>query len=51
MKGGKPHRVPLYARAIAIIDELAPLRNGSGMVFPGQDGGLSNHLRKKCYLK
>ena len=42
MKGGKPHRVPLCARAVAIVEELAPLRNGSGMVFPGQQGGLSS---------
>ena len=42
MKGGKPHRVPLCARAVAIVEELAPLRNGSGMVFPGQQDGLSS---------
>ena len=41
MKGGKPHRVPLCARAVAIVEELAPLRNDSGMAFPGQQGGLS----------
>jgi len=41
MKGGKPHRVPLCARAMAIVEELAPLRNGNGMVFPGHQDGLS----------
>jgi integrase len=42
MKGGKPHRVPLCARAMAIVEELASPRNGSsGMAFPGQQGGLS----------
>jgi integrase len=55
MKGGKAHRVPLSARALEIIEELAPLRNGGGMVFPGQNGGgvsdngpreLATRLRK-----
>jgi integrase len=41
MKGGKPHRVPLCARAVAIVEELASLRNGSGMVFPGKGAGMS----------
>jgi integrase len=46
MKAGKEHRVPLSARAIAILEELKPLseavdRHGetSPFVFPGGKGG------------
>jgi integrase len=35
MKGGRPHRVPLSDRAVAILQELEPLRD-SDYVFPGQ---------------
>lgn len=34
MKAGKPHAVPLCARAIDIIRELEVLRGDSGFVFP-----------------
>ena len=40
MKTGKEHRVPLSDRAIAIIDELAPVRGESGNLFPGLRGNL-----------
>jgi integrase len=40
MKAGKPHSVPLSARAIAILRELEAL--GSDYVFPGHHGALSN---------
>jgi integrase len=46
MKAGKDHRVPLSARAIAILEEVRPLSqiaggNGAGdaYVFPGGKGG------------
>jgi len=51
MKAGKEHRVPLSARAVAILEELKPLAHadgarddGSAFVFPGGKRGqpLSN---------
>ena len=43
MKSGREHRVPLSDRALAIIAELAPLREGGRFVFPATTGrGLSN---------
>jgi integrase len=44
MKAGKEHRVPLTDRALAIIDELAPLRGEGDYLFPGARSGLSNGL-------
>ena len=43
MKPGKEHRVPLSPRAIEILQEMAPLRDGD-FVFPGMRRGkpLSN---------
>jgi integrase len=38
MKSGKPHRVPLSPRAVAIIEQLAETRL-SAFVFPGTRGG------------
>ena len=34
MKGGLEHRVPLSEAAIAALEEAAPLRDESGLVFP-----------------
>ena len=34
MKGGVEHRVPLSEAAIAALEEAAPLRNDSALVFP-----------------
>jgi integrase len=44
MKGGRPHRVPLSAEAIAVLAEARGLDNGSGLVFPAPRSGaeLSN---------
>jgi integrase len=44
MKGGKEHRVPLSARAIAILQEMREQTGGEGYVFPGGSAGkpLSN---------
>ena len=39
MKGGRPHRVPLNKPALAILREMAKLKDGSGLVFPGQKRG------------
>ena len=38
MKAGKPHRVPLPARALAILAEARELADGSRLVFPGARG-------------
>jgi integrase len=37
-KSGKPRAVPLSLEAIAVLDELAPLREND-YLFPGRDGG------------
>jgi integrase len=42
MKAGREHRAPLSDRAVAIIDELAPLHGKSVFLFPGLRGGLTN---------
>ena len=39
MKGGVAHRVPLSEAAIAALEEAAPLRDESGLVFPSPVGG------------
>jgi integrase len=40
MKGGREHRVPLTPRALAIVEEMKPLRAGAdAFVFPGQRKG------------
>ena len=39
MKGGVEHRVPLSESAIAALEEAAPLRDESGLVFPSPVGG------------
>ena len=39
MKGGVEHRVPLSEAAIAALEEAAPLRDESGLVFPSPVGG------------
>jgi integrase len=40
MKGGRAHRVPLSAPALAILDEMAKLKDGSGLVFLGMKHGV-----------
>jgi integrase len=37
MKGGRPHEVPLSARCIEILKEMAALRQGD-LIFPGRSG-------------
>ena len=39
MKAGKPNRVPLSPRAMAILGEARRLDNGSGLIFPGPRSG------------
>ena len=39
MKGGRPHRVPLSARALAVLAESAEIADGAGLVFPGSRRG------------
>jgi integrase len=40
MKAAKDHRVPLSEAALAILHEMAALKNGSGLVFLGQRWGV-----------
>ena len=39
MKMGKPHRVPLSARAVAVLKRAIVLSNAVGLVFPGTKPG------------
>ena len=39
MKAGKEHRVPLTARALAILDTIKPLARADGLVFPSLKPG------------
>ena len=39
MKAGKSHRVPLSRPALLILLEMAKLKDGSGLVFPGMKRG------------
>jgi integrase len=41
MKGAREHRVPLPDRAIAILEGMAKLNSGDGLVFPGQKRGAA----------
>ena len=51
MKAGRPHRVPLSERALAVLDAARDLSDGSGLVFPSvrglqlPDSALSKLLR------
>ena len=48
MKSGRPHRVPLSRRAIAILREAQAIQDGSGLVFPSSNGrSLSNMTLSK----
>ncbi len=42
MKAEVEHRVPLCDRALAIVDELKPLRGDDGILFPGRHGAMSD---------
>lgn len=43
MKAGKEHRVPLSARALAIVEQMATERGSGDYMFPGgKNGALSN---------
>ena len=42
MKSGAEHRVPLSTQAVAVLDEAATSKDGSGLVFPGVNGELSD---------
>jgi len=39
MKAGRQHRVPLSARAVAVLAEAREHSTGSGLVFPSKAGG------------
>jgi integrase len=51
MKAGKEHRIPLSGRALAILEEMQPLRHAgddSAFVFPG--GRLGRPLSNMAFL-
>ena len=49
MKANVEHRVPLFAAAVAVLDRVRPLRDGSDLVFPSQRGReLSDATMTKC---
>ena len=37
-KSGRPHRVPLSDRALEVLEEMAEIADGSGLVFPSATG-------------
>ena len=39
MKAGRPHRVPLSRRALAILEEARSQSDGDGVVFPAPRSG------------
>ncbi len=39
MKANREHRVPLSARALEVLAEVAELADGSGLIFPGMRAG------------
>ena len=40
MKAGRPHKVPLSKPALAILREMAEVKDGSGLIFLGQKFGV-----------
>jgi integrase len=42
MKSGREHRVPLSTQAAQVLTDAGPLMDGSGLVFPGANGALSD---------
>lgn len=53
MKAKRPHKVPLSARALSILEEAKALDDGSGLVFPGAKRGrpLSDMTLSKLVKK
>ena len=53
MKANREHRVPLAARAVAVLNEAAELSDGGGLVFPGTRPGrqLSENTHSKLLRK
>ena len=55
MKGGRQHRVPLSPRAVAIIEEMAEIKENE-FVFPGRGGAISGmaiymHFKRMGYTQ
>ena len=42
MKSGRDHRVPLSSQAVDVLKDAMALMDGSGLVFPGLRGSLSD---------
>lgn len=50
MKAGKPHRVPLSPRALAIVQDMAAAKLGP-LVFPARSNGALSHMASANLLK
>ncbi len=50
MKMGKEHRVPLSARAVALLEAL-PRLEGNGLVFPASRGGMLSDMTLSATMK
>jgi integrase len=50
-KTGKPHRVPLSPRAVAILREAEALKDGSGLVFPSPRGKVLSDMTLSKLVK
>jgi integrase len=56
MKAGRPHRVPLSAAALAILDEMEMVRPsndkaGAAPIFPGANGGPLSNMAMTMMLR
>ncbi|WP_200807272.1 tyrosine-type recombinase/integrase [Tropicibacter naphthalenivorans] len=49
MKADREHRVPLCDRALAILEEIEPLRREDGLIFPGMQQGRP--VSENTYVK
>jgi len=51
MKAGRAHRVPLPDRAQQILEQVKPLTDGVGLVFPGNKGRPMSDMTLAAVLK
>ena len=50
-KTGRPHRVPLTARAVAILAEARTMADGTGLLFPSQTGRVMSDMTISKLIK
>jgi integrase len=51
MKMKRPHRVPLCARAVAVLKQADTLRNASGLIFPSARGKVLSDMTLSKLIK